>query len=165
MPRSEIVVANHEAGHAIASAFLGVPFESLSLAAPLEYLSYIKKNLGPKYVTGFRLNEPDDDDEYFVAKERVRRACVAMLAGPLAEKIHSIEEEEVGGESDIDIVGRIALLMTGDSEAASDYLKERECEARIVIGTFSDQIESVAAALLKGLTIRKASIKEMMDLS
>jgi hypothetical protein len=163
MSRNESVLANHEAGHAIASAFLGIPFESVSLATQFEYLSYIKKNLGPKYVTGFRLNEPDEDDEYFAAKERVKRACVALLAGPLSEKQHSIEEE-VGGESDNVIADRIAILMTGDSKAATDYLKEREGEARLVIGTFSDQIDRVAAALLEGQTIPRASIREMMNL-
>ena len=154
MPRDETLLANHEAGHAVANAFLAIPFDSISIAHPLEYLSFVKKTLGPKYITGFAFNEPDDD-EYFAAKERVKRACVAMLAGPMAEKQLALEKEDIGSENDKEIAGRIALLMTGDSVAATEYLNEREGDAQLVIGMFSDQIDSLAAALLNGQTIQK----------
>ncbi|MFN3891988.1 MAG: hypothetical protein ACK4MV_16455 [Beijerinckiaceae bacterium] len=145
--RRDLIVAHHEAGHAVAAIALGVPMRFATIVPDLEdaTLGHVR----------FRSGDPD-------LPSLGHRLLIVSLAGPAAQRRFAPRSPiRVNGDSDFQLARLESETCSSSPVAARSLHRWAEHESRHLVAREWVLIEHVAAALIERRTIDEAGLQQI----
>jgi hypothetical protein len=166
--KAEAVTAHHEAGHAVAAAYLEIEFSKVTIVGDAIALGRVIYEDPPDYVLKAEANGTRDDPRYV---QWMERSIIVTLAGGIAERRYSPRSKwrEGGGHgkgaapgSDVQTVIRRIEDMHGPSKVADAYHTYLEARAEALVEEYWPKIRTVAKALLRRKEMMADEVFEVM---
>jgi Peptidase family M41. len=148
--------AFHEAGHAVASCVLRVPFDKVTIEREGTILGSVfsKKSL-LDYLGDEFLYDPR-------AVTRAMKVVTVLQTGQIAERIASGRTNRVGAASDSDDTVELALHLHGSGEAATAFLKENVMATERRIRERWTAVHALADLLLEKTTVGGREARQLI---
>ncbi len=155
-------IAYHEAGHAVISYFLGVPFKFVTIVPNVqkETAGHVETWPIPKWF------KPDMEHSPKV-KERIEYEIIIFCAGLIAEKHYAKRYNYVTAGHDLSIAATLSMYINGNEKSTNAYIKWLmiRTEDMVTFGFRWKAIETVANELLKKQTLTSNEVKSLIQLS
>ena len=146
--------AHHEAGHAVASWWLGVKFKYVTGAPAADSFGHLK----PRYPKWF---QPDADSSDRV-RLHIEQDIIIGFAGQLAQAKFRGERPRYGMHGDNRQAVDMASYRGGSTKTTEAYLRYCWCASEDLVSMRWREIQAVADALLERQTI---SYKEVIEVT
>lgn len=153
--------AFHEAGHAVAAFYSGLPVHKATIVFDREHatLGHVRHH-NPLH----RAPELDIYEMTPNVKDRMERLVVVCLAGAIAERRHAGRASRAGASEDHHQAAGLALHLAGGSgDGATLLLRYLDWRAHNLVKARWPEIEAVAAALLEHKTLGRKGIREAIS--
>ena len=154
MPRNDLPIAFHEAGHVVAAWSRRLKIHSATIAPTSEFEGQVR-HASP--LRGIRL-DCDGSDR---ARLRAESAIVVLLAGPEAQRRHGPRSIYLGAHDHPEAVD-LVMRLNGSEEAANAHLKWLSIVTRDEIAVLWPLVERVAHALVRERTLTAAQVKSLL---
>ncbi len=155
------IPAYHEAGHAVVAARLGVPFDSVTIAADVDSSGHLVLRDPYMYVHGEDVG-PDGRDI------RSGRLIIVWLAGRIAQR-ELCDRHEIPnlvafahGKWDIEQAYIVSADTSSGPEDTEQFLNEAEQLAYVAVEQDFLAIQEVAEGLIDRTTLTESEVKQIM---
>ena len=156
MPRNDMPIAFHEAGHVVAAWSRRVKIHKATIVSSPEFLGQVR------HANPLHKLHPDYDVSARV-RERAEADIVVALAGPEAQRRHSPRSwRSHHGTSDFKHAVDLATRLNSSDEAVNAYLGWLAIVTRDEIALLWPQVETVAHALMRERTLSAAEVKALL---
>jgi hypothetical protein len=145
--------AHHEAGHAVASWWLGVKFKYVTVTPAAGSSGHLKPRY-PKWV------QPDADSSDRV-RLHIERCIIIVFAGQLAEAKFRGKRPRYGMHGDNRQAVDMASYRGGSTKTIEAYLRYCWCASEDLVSMRWCEIQAVAGALLERKTISYEEVIEV----
>lgn len=153
--KKQLAVAYHEAGHAVISYWLNIPFKYVTIVVNEDALGHMKSWPMPTWF------KPDIEMSPRI-KDKLEKEIMVFLAGHVSEKKFTKHHNHIGASGDNQIAVDLALYFGGDEKTTTLLLKYlSSCVERQVDFKWKN-IEAVAFALIDRKKLSKAEVSEIL---
>jgi hypothetical protein len=149
-------IAYHEAGHAVAAHFLGIPVKAAAITrGHPEHAGFTENYRRPAENSAIECDRRDG------WKKAIPRLMVAY-AGPIAEEMFTGRRNRVGAQGDDREIADLVFLLTGDDEEGAALVRWVEARTRYFLRQPRHwlAVRRVAAAILEKRSLNRRQVIE-----